>query len=194
MAVEQHVPITAVVTEEKRTKINKKIAELESDDKDDASYTTCVVELVCYEMKDDNFTKNVKSVIDTLKKELGSKSRTAIKHFCAYICLRLDTRDGESYVPTNNKATVDRLINIKTYQKWLLNKVAISQTQYEMMISKGNAWHWRTYVKDTYAASATQTIIETLPMFPHWLAEINVRKKTKQDPPMDHQNSNENQV
>ena len=65
--MEEHVPITAVVTEEKRTLMNKEVAQLESDDKDDASYTTCVVELVCDEMKDDNFTKNVKSVIDTLK-------------------------------------------------------------------------------------------------------------------------------
>ena len=81
--MEEHVPITAVVTEEKRTLMNKEVAQLESDDKDDASYTTCVVELVCDEMKDENFIKNVKIVIDTLKKELGSKSRTAIKHFCA---------------------------------------------------------------------------------------------------------------
>ena len=86
------------------------------------NYTPSVVELISDEMKDEDFTKNVSTVIDTLREELGTKSKTAIKHFCVYICLRLETRKGVNYVPTNSKDKVKDLNNMKTFQKLFLNK------------------------------------------------------------------------
>ena len=128
VAVQQHVPITEVVLEENsnkgkeldktsNTKINTKLTETKSREEDVASYTHSVVELISDEMKDEDFTKNVSSVIETLREELGNKSKTAIKHFCAYICLRLETREGVNYVPTNSKDKVNELNNMKTYRK-----------------------------------------------------------------------------
>ena len=133
VAVQQHVPVTEVVLEENnmkgkesdrisKTKINTEVTETISLEENDASSTDSVIELISDEMKDEDFTKNVSHVIETLREELGNKSKTAIKHFCAYICLRLETREGVNYVPTNRKDKVKELNNMKTYRKWFLNK------------------------------------------------------------------------
>ena len=138
MAVEQHFAPTPVVMKENNNKgevlekdtksqVDTKVTATQSIDDDDESFAPSVVDLMSDEMKDENFTKNVTSVIDTLRAELGPKSKTAIKHFCAYICLRLETREGVNYVPTNSKDKVKDLNNMKTYRKWFLNKVGLSQ-------------------------------------------------------------------
>ena len=193
VAVQQHIPVTEVVLEENnmkgkeldrtsKTKINTEVTETNLLEENDASSTDSVIELISDEMKDEDFTKNVSHVIETLREELGNKSKTAIKHFCAYICLRLETREGVNYVPTNSKDKVNELNNIKTYRKWFLNKVGLSQNYYDMMMDKGNSWHWRAHVKETYAEKTTQKILGMLDMFPNWLADVNKRKKGKQNP------------
>ena len=208
VAERQHVLVTGVVLDENNiegkelditsnTKINTEGTENNLLEEDDALSTDSVIELISDEMKDENFTKNVSSVIETLRKELGNKSKTAIKHFCAYICFRLETREGVNYVPTNSKDKVNELNNMKTYKKWFLNKVGLSQTNYDMMMDKGNSWHWRSHVKETYAEKTTQTILGIMDMFPKWLADVNKRKKGKQTPSGDTEvddKNTENQV
>ena len=60
--------------------------------------------------------------------------------------------------------------------------MGLSQTNYDMMMDKGNSWHWRSHVKETYAEKTTQTILGIMDMFPKWLADVNKRKKGKQTP------------
>ena len=61
-----------------------------------------------------------------------------------------------------------------------------------MMMDKGNSWHWRTHAKETYAEKTTQKILGMLDMFPNWLADVNKRKKGKQNPSGDTEGDDKN--
>ena len=135
------------------------------------------------EIKDGLFLKKVKTVINILREDLGDKHKTPMKHFCAYICWRLETREGICYNPTNTRQKVDEISNLKAYRHWFLKKVGLPQNIYDLMVKGGYGKHWRTYMQDTLAEETTQKIMKTIEMFPRWLAESEDRKKKKKDDP-----------
>ena len=102
-----------------------------------------------------------------------------MKHFCAYICWRLDSQEGIDYNPTNTNCDVKDIS--QNYKDWFVNKVGLPVTTFQLMEKSGQAKHWRTYVKESLAEENTQKVIKDLVMFPDWLAEVDDRKKVKVD-------------
>ena len=192
VAIEQHFPPTEVVMNKNKnerevlekittTKVDRNVAETSSNDDDVESFAPDVVELMSDEIKDGVFLEQVKTVISILREELGDKHKTPMKHFCAYICWRLETREGIAYNPTNTKQKVNEIANLKAYRHWFLKKVGLPQNIYDLMIKGGYGKHWRSYVQDTLAEATTLKIINTFQMFPTWLAKSEDRKKSKKD-------------
>ena len=155
VAIEQHFPPTEVVMNKNKnerevlekittTKVNRNVAETSSNDDNDESFAPDVVSLMSDEIKDGVFLEQVKTVISILRKELGDKHKTPMKHFCAYICWRLETREGIGYNPTNTKQKVNEIANLKAYRHWFLKKVGLPQNIYDLMIKGGYGKHWRT--------------------------------------------------
>ena len=191
-AVEQQFAPTPVVMKENNNKgevlekdtksqVDTKVTATKSIDDDDESFAPSVVDLMSDEIKDAAFVEKVQKVVAILRKELPAKHKTLTKHFCAYICWRLESREGISYNPTNTNQKVSEISNLNTYRHWFLKKVGLPQNIYDQMEKGGYGKHWRTYIQDNLAEETTNKIRNTIDMFPTWLAESKGRKKTKKD-------------
>ena len=125
------------------------------------------------------FIESVKSCLVEIRK-LPNEGKTQIKHFCAYICRRLDQRTGETYVPTNESSSRITPEMEKEYKAWFLNKIELSRDDFGSSVKSGVAFHWRQYIKTTYrSCNIIKKVMGTLPMFTQWLRHSEKRKKKK---------------
>lgn len=125
------------------------------------------------EMSDPEFGKNVSKVVELLRL-LPKGGKTQLKHFCAYICWRVQVKAYADIYPTNKNDFCAS--NTKLYQKWLLKECAFDINTVQKCIKGGCALAWRNLVKQCREEETFQKMLEYLPMFTPWLENADSRK------------------
>ena len=135
---------------------------------------------------DESHEKNNKAFIESVKScvveihKLPNEGKTQLKHFCAYICRRLDQRTGDTYVPTNATTSTITSEMKEEYHTWFVKKIKLPRDTFDFSVKSGNAFHWRQYLKSTYrTCDITKNVLRILPMCTQWLRRSEKRMKKK---------------